>query len=128
MGAKYQRYQPERPDRRKEQRRIHPVWRGIGFAMMVLFPIIAYAGMRVIIESKWFPLPVDLFAKPGDFIYRFIPDQLIYIKIMLMIFIIIILALLFTFISSIVNSAFGNTSRNDPYYVPPLKRTPRRRY
>lgn len=128
MGSKYQRYQPERRSSREKQRKIHPIWRGIGFGLIVLFPIIAYAAMEVLISSKWFPLPTDLFAKPGHFIYKLIPDQLIYIKALIMISIILLLSLIFTFISYIVNSAFGNTARDDPYYVPPIKRKSRRKY
>ena len=127
MGGKYRRYQPDRGVSRAERQRIHPIWRGIGFAMIVLFPIIAYAGMKILLNFEWFPIPADLFAKPGDLIYKLIPDQLIYIKLIIMLLIIVVLAAIFTFVSFIINSAFGITNRNDPYYVPPLKRQRRRR-
>lgn len=127
MGGKYARYQPERGISREERQRIHPIWRGVGFAMIVLFPIIAYAGMKTLMNFPWFPLPVDLFAHPGDLIWRFFPDQLIYIKFVTWLLIILVLWAIFTFISFLMNSAFGMTNRNDPYYAPPMKRVRKRR-
>jgi hypothetical protein len=127
MGGKYSHYQPERGPSREERRRVHPIWRGVGFAMIVLFPIIAYAGMKVLLGYPWFPLPVDLFAHPGQLIYRLFPDPLIYIKIITWLLIMVALWAIFTLFSFLMNSVFGVSNRKDPYYVPPIKRQRRRR-
>jgi hypothetical protein len=61
--AKYDKYsnrsrQAERPWK------IHPVWRGIGCLMMVLIPIMSYAGAVLLVQAnltyKWLPTPRDL--------------------------------------------------------------------
>jgi hypothetical protein len=127
MGMKYSSYQTRKTITTADRRRIHPIWRGIGFAMMVLFPLIGYAGMKVMMAQPWFPLPVDLFAKRSDLIYRILPDPLIYIKILTMLSIILVLSVIFMLLSFIINSAFGLTDRRDPYYVPPVRRQSRRR-
>jgi hypothetical protein len=126
MGGKYARYQPDRGISREERNRIHPIWRGVGFAMIVLFPIIAYAAMKVMLSQPWFPLPRDLFARSGEFIYRYFPDPLIYIKVITWVLIMLVLWAVFTLISFLMNSAFGMSNKNDPYYVPPIKRQRRR--
>ncbi|MBE0698235.1 MAG: hypothetical protein IH586_15055 [Anaerolineaceae bacterium] len=127
MGGKYQSYTREPGISREERKRIHPIWRGVGFAMIVLFPIIAYAGMKILLSQPWFPLPLDLFARPGQIIYRLFPDPLIYIKAITMGLIILVLLAIFTFFSFLMNSAFGMNNRKDPFYVPPVKRQRRRR-
>ncbi len=127
MGSKYQRYQPRHNEDGKEHYRVHPIWRGIGFSMIVLFPIIAYAGMKILLTLDWFPIPADLLAKQSHFLYKLIPDQLIYIKLLTMLVIILALTAIFTLFSFFVNSAFGVSKRNDPFYVPPVKRQRQRR-
>lgn len=43
---------------------IHPIWRGIGFLFMTLFPVMAYAGAVVLVrknfEQHWLDLPTEL--------------------------------------------------------------------
>lgn len=130
MGSKYREYQPRNRISTKEYTRIHPVWRGVGFVMMVLIPIISYAGASVLLQKNdvkgWFPLPYDLLIGPGNFFYQYIPDERLYIKLLFAFFIAIVLFAVFTLLSFIMNSAFGITQRNDPYYVPPIKRKVRR--
>lgn len=61
--AKYDKYsirsrQAERPWK------IHPVWRGIGCLMMVLIPIVSYAGAVLLVQAnltaRWLPTPREL--------------------------------------------------------------------
>lgn len=132
MGGKYVRnYASQRGISREERQRIHPIWRGVGFAMIVLFPIIAYAGMVVLMDlngkNNWMPVPVDLLMKRTDFLYQFIPDPMLYIKILIWFVLVMILFAVFTFLSFIISSTFGYTDRKDPYYVAPIKRQRRRR-
>lgn len=61
--AKYDKFSP----RDRIQQRpwdIHPVWQGIGCVMMVLIPIMAYAGAVLLVQEninqKWFPMPAEL--------------------------------------------------------------------
>jgi hypothetical protein len=131
MAGKYREYGgPRKTTVRDVQKRIHPVWRGVGFGMMVLIPIISYAGMQVLLQQNgihgWFPIPVDLLAKPGDFLYRFFPDPMIVIKLVIMFLIMFVLYLIFLIFSSAVSATFGLKAQDDPYYVPPVKRKIRR--
>lgn len=130
MGAKYRGYTPDRGPSIKPYQRVHPVWRGVGFAMMVLIPIISWAAADVLIQQnnkhRWFQLPVDLFAKPGEFLYRLVPDELLYIRLMFFVAFLLIFFAVFFLVSFIANSMFGITDRTDPFYVPPVRRTTRR--
>ncbi len=132
MPAKYGEYSgPKKASVREMRKQIHPVWRGVGFGMMILIPIISYAGMRVLIDQNIIfsrmPIPVDLLAKPGEFLYRFFPDSMLYIKLLIMFTIMFVLYLIFLIFSSAVTGAFGISEKQDPYYVPPVKRQVRRR-
>ncbi|MGB9641134.1 MAG: hypothetical protein ACPL4H_09495, partial [Anaerolineales bacterium] len=43
---------------------IHPIWRGIGCIMMLIIPIVSYAGAALLVEANlragWLPLPAEL--------------------------------------------------------------------
>lgn len=45
---------------------IHPVWRGIGCIMLVLIPLLSYAGAVLLVQANrtqhWLPVPRDLAA------------------------------------------------------------------
>lgn len=53
-------------------RQVHPVWRGIGCLMMILIPVMAYAGAVLLVQANrtahWLPMPAELakaVAVPG---------------------------------------------------------------
>ena len=131
MGSKYREYSSQPKQSMRDLQRIHPIWRGVGFSMIVLIPIISYAGSIVLIEQNsirgWFPLPTDILARPGEFLYSLIPDPLLYIKAMLMVALMFVFYLIFLLISSMMTTMFGFNSRNDPFYVPPVTRRSSRR-
>ncbi len=62
MG-KYDKYNP-RSRARERPWTIHPVWRGIGCIMVILIPIMAYAGSVLLVqmnlEKRWLPAPAQL--------------------------------------------------------------------
>jgi hypothetical protein len=101
--------------------RIHPIWRGVGFAMMVLIPLFSYAAAETIIQQNrkmnFFPWPTDIYAKPGDLLYY--GDPLLYFKILVTITVMFILYALFTLVTVAINSAFGSP-RYGPYDLPPV--------
>jgi hypothetical protein len=43
---------------------VHPIWRGIGFVFLFLFPVLSYAGsvmlVRLNFKHGWLPLPYEL--------------------------------------------------------------------
>ena len=127
MPSKYREYVNLPSTSRRNSQPIHPVWRGVGFGMIVLIPIISYAATDVLLKQSWFPVPVDLIARPGQFLYRIVPDPMINIKIMLFIAFLFVCYAVFMLFSSIITRLFGVSERSDPYYVPPVQRRNRRR-
>ena len=58
--AKYGAYASQSPPKERPYA-IHPVWRGIGCILIVLIPILAYAGATLLVQANrergWFPIP-----------------------------------------------------------------------
>lgn len=132
MSGRYTRgYSSRQTPSREERQKLHPIWRGVGFAIIILFPIIAYAGMKVLLDlngkNNWMPIPVDLLMKRTDILYKFIPDPMLYIEILIWFVLVILLFAVFTFVSFLISNAFGYEGKKDPYYVTPMKRPRKRR-
>jgi len=109
----------------QSERKIHPVWRGMGFLFMFLIPLMAYAATMVLIESgKVTNFLAGMRAGPGDFLYYGDPD--IYGKIVITLAFVFIFYAIFTFITFAINGMFGYT-RYGPYDMPPVSRPKRRR-
>jgi hypothetical protein len=108
-------------EKRAKAKEIHPIWRGVGFGLIILVPLFSYALTEVILKANqtanWFPLPYDLMAKPTDLFYT--GDPLIYIKIIMTITFSLVLFAIFTLVTFIMNSAFGRP-RYGPMDVPPI--------
>lgn len=62
MGISYERIDRSRRDKRDRQ--IHPIWRGIGCILLVLIPVMAFAGTSLILDANttnnWFIVPYEL--------------------------------------------------------------------
>lgn len=129
MPAKYREFNPGQRSRPKPT--IHPIWRGVGFAMIVLIPIMAYAATEVVLQQNdiygWFPFPVDMIAKDGEFLYNIFKDPMINIRAAGTAAFSLLFYALFTFVSFLISGIFGPKQRDDPFYVPPVRRTVRRR-
>jgi hypothetical protein len=108
--------------REKIETKIHPVWRGVGFAFLILIPIVSYAATEVLVQQNqkmgYFPWPYDIVAKSGDLLYN--GDPLLYFKILITITFMLVLYALFTLITFLINSAFG-APRYGPHDVPPIR-------
>jgi hypothetical protein len=125
MSSKYRKYE----ERKMAKREIHPVWRGVGFIMIVLIPVISWAAMRTVIDQGLIPIPADLIARRGQFLYNlFNGDRLINIEIIVFLLFTFVLYMIYMLISFIISSAvMGSPAKYDPYYVPPIKNSPRKR-
>lgn len=126
---KYGAYQREASREEREARRqVHPIWRGVGFALIILIPILSYAATEVILQqnamNQWFPMPFDLVAKRGDFLYN--GDPWLYFKIILTITIMLVLYAVLTMVTFIINSLFA-PPRYGPLDAPPIKAKVRKR-
>lgn len=126
MSSKYNSYRGDQ-DRKKETKTLHPVWRGVGFAFMILIPIMSYALMRIFLEQNsingWFVPTPDMLAKKTHILYLIFRDTWIYIKIGLYLLCLLVFYMIFMLFASIVNGLFGVKAKDDPFYVPPVRRT-----
>lgn len=61
--TKYEKFNP-RASAPKRPWEIHPVWQGIGCIMLILIPIMAYAGAVLLVQANleyhWVPMPASL--------------------------------------------------------------------
>ncbi len=99
----------------KKKTGIHPIWRGVGFFLIVLIPVLGYVGSLLVIKSNaaqpWLRIPPQLIV-PG-------PDPLILLKVILTILIGSFVYFILLLITFIVYRFFGPT-RSGPLDVPPL--------
>ena len=62
MSSRYERLNP-RARAPKRPWTIHPIWRGIGCVMLILIPVMSYAGAVLLIEENgkqgWLPMPYE---------------------------------------------------------------------
>jgi hypothetical protein len=106
----------------KEKRKIHPIWRGVGFGLMVLTPILAYAGAVIVDEQNtlngWVRIPRQLISPWVD--------SHLFVKIILTVFLMILLFVIFNSLTIILNSLFG-AKRYGPTDVPSVAYRGRKR-
>jgi hypothetical protein len=119
---------------RKEEapkvRKIHPIWRGIGFLLIIIIPFISFIGALILIDENakrgWYRIPADL-------VFRFnLPligtDPLLLMKIILTLIIMFLIYIVFLLFSFLINSIFGVSGYGphdaplEPYRGKPYKR------
>ncbi len=116
MG-KYSSYHRDLTKEEHRRKEIHPVWRGIGFILMVGLPVLSYFFALGLLKgnetSKWFPIPTDILSPWGS-------DPLIFVKILIMLVFIIAALAILMFLYFLINAIFG-PSRYGPHDAPPIK-------
>jgi hypothetical protein len=94
--------------------KIHPVWRGVGFALMIIAPLMAYATTELLLmdntTSKWIPIPPNLIVQWQD--------PLILVKLLATLFLTIVFLAVLQMLFFIIMRIFG-PSRYGPLDVPP---------
>lgn len=115
-------YSFDQSSSRRGPAEVHPIWRGVGFVLIVMIPILAYAASDVLIRQNlakpFFQMPGDLIARPGMLLFN--GDPYLYLRIIFTVAIAMVLFAIFTFFVFIINSAFA-PPRYGPYDVPPIK-------
>ena len=110
--SKYESYNTRR--QKPKSREIHPIWRGIGFAMGILIPILSYIGMLIILEENskrgWFPIPADLIS---PYI-----EPYLYVKAIITLVLMFIFYAIFLFLTAIITRILA-PPRYGIYDVPP---------
>ncbi|BCY18851.1 MAG: hypothetical protein GYA12_13805 [Chloroflexi bacterium] len=111
MG-KYESYNAHKPKPKK--REIHPIWRGVGFILIILIPALSYVGSLLFLEENskngWFPIPRDLISP--------YVEPMFYIKIILTIVFMFIFYAIFLFITALITRVIA-PPRYGVYDVPP---------
>lgn len=94
----------------------HPIWRGIGFVLMILTPIMGYAASILLLDlnmqNRWIPIPRDLLIRAKD--------PYILIKLFITLIIALLIFLIFQFITFFIFRVTG-PSRYGPTDVPPVR-------
>ena len=102
---------------------VHPIWRGIGFALIILIPVLSYfAGLLLIDANKlnhYVSIPPDLMAPKGD--------PYLYMKIILTVVISFVVYAVFMMITFISHRLFG-PARYGPLDAPPIRRKIQKRW
>lgn len=110
MG-KYDSYSANKPQPRK--REVHAIWRGIGFAMGILIPILSYIGTLIILDENaqkgWFFIPSDLLS---PYI-----EPYLYVKAILTGVLMFVFYAIFLFVTAIINRLLA-PPRYSVYDVP----------
>lgn len=113
--TKYTNYSTREQHPRKKE--IHPIWRGVGFALIILTPILGYAASIVLLDANkangWIRIPQELVMKGWS-------DPQLLIKLLLTIVLSILIYGFFSIITFILYGALG-PSRYGPYDVPPVE-------
>jgi hypothetical protein len=125
MG-KYDRFQESRA--KPKPVGVHPVWRGIGCLLMLIIPVISYAGAMVFLQANrqngWIRMPAEL-AVPLDLRLFVLPITII--ELLVTILFLLALVLVVMIIYSMTYRMAG-PSRYGPTDAPPPRRksSPRR--
>jgi hypothetical protein len=108
----------------KKHPEIHPVWRGIGFILMIITPFMAYASAMLLLDQNKTQGWVQI---PGQFYFpNFpIPDIGIIAFVTMIMWIILYSAL--SLVTFLIFRMFG-PSRYGPTDMPPIERKIRRRW
>lgn len=96
-------------------RKIHPIWRGVGFALMILAPIIAYGIALIVMEENGRRGLVNI---PPSLIVQW-QDPYILVKLIITLLVTLVLYAIATMIYFMISSIIG-PSRYGPTDVPPV--------
>lgn len=127
MG-RYSKFEKSLPSQ-KQNYKIHPIWRGIGCLMLILIPIMSYAGATLLVQAnrtqRWLPMPPELAQTIFiPFINRGFP-YLLAILIVTVLLSLIGFGVL-TFFYSLLYRAVG-PGRYGPLDARPIRERPRKR-
>ena len=97
------------------EKQVHPVWRGIGFLLIVITPIMGYAVAQLLVAAnkaqRWVSIPPELIAEGKN------PD--LYVLIMITIVVSLMIYLILSLFTFLVLSIFS-PPRYGPQDVPPI--------
>ena len=114
--SKYNQRQAPLPKESQMYPKIHPIWRGIGFLLMILAPIMAFAATQIFLAenatANWIQIPQKL-------IVDWPQDPLILVKIISTLAITLVFLIILQFIYFLIMRLVA-PPRYGPYDVPPV--------
>lgn len=125
-------YSTSGSDAQKPRPGIHPVWRGIGCLLVIIIPLMSYAGASLLLDANasqgWITIPREVSAPlaiaplgPIPAIY----EELFFAKLLVGVFVALVIFGLFTVLYSIVYRAGGGL-KPSPLDAPPPRRKARK--
>ena len=119
--SKYDRYVIKKQSR--PAYRVHPIWRGVGFLLILLVPFLSYvASLQLIQENErrgWFPIPAELVSPVGD--------PYLILQVIITISLSFLVYILFLLIYFVIYRVFG-PDRYGPTDAPPIQGKIRKRW
>jgi uncharacterized membrane protein YidH (DUF202 family) len=101
----------------KNSRPMHAVWRGVGFGMMILIPVMSYALARLFLDENvnkgWITFPKNMYLQNPP-----LPNDLLILILIMIVFMLVMYAI-FTLFSLIIFRLFA-PPRYGPLDVPPI--------
>ncbi len=101
----------------QNNRPAHAIWRGVGFGMMILIPVMSYALARLFLDENmtkgWIVFPKNMYIQTPP-----LPNDLL-ILIIIMIVLMLVMYAFFTLFSLIIFRFFA-PPRYGPLDVPPI--------
>jgi hypothetical protein len=108
--------------------KIHPIWRGIGCILMIIIPVLAYAGAVLLVREntvqRWLPMPREL-TQPMTLPLVGTVDNFIAVMMVTLLLMLISFGML-TIIYSLIYSALG-PPRLGPLDAPPVRTSPKKK-
>ncbi len=112
--TKYSNFQTRATPQEREKKP-HAIWRGIGFVMMLIIPVMSWFGSVLLVQYNlqygWYRIPSDLISK--------VIEPYLYVKIIITIVLMIILFGGYSMIAFLIYRFFG-PPRYGPMDVPPV--------
>ncbi len=112
---KYSQRQAPLPKESKLNPKVHPIWRGVGFALMILAPIMAYAATLLFLEAN---ATQNLIKWPEQLIVQW-QDPLILVKVVVTLFLTVVFMIVLQLIYFIIMRIVA-PPRYGPLDVPPV--------
>jgi hypothetical protein len=129
MG-KYMKYRYQQV--RERRWKVHPIWRGIGVAFLVMVPLMSFAGAILLVRQNfkqgWIPVPAELLKfidTPQLVALSQELGRIYYLDIAVTLALMVLGFGIISIIYSMLYGIFG-PSRYGPVDSPPIRRSPRK--
>ena len=107
---------------------VHPVWRGIGFFLLLIFPVLSYAAADLLVEAnrvqRWVAVPMEL-ARTVTFPLTDLSVEFLGVKLLVAAVLTITCYFVLAIFYSVLYRVFKPPP--DPLDAPPMRRRGRRR-